>query len=73
MNPGPGPLLSAAMKFFAALLVHLLMGLLIGSGILLVAARGQWWLLILAVVSYVSALYCFGVKPNCPPAGPTAH
>jgi hypothetical protein len=61
------------MKFFAALLVHLLMALFIGSGVLLLAAKGQWWLLIMAVVSYVAALYYFGVKPNCPPAGPTAH
>jgi 1,4-dihydroxy-2-naphthoate octaprenyltransferase len=61
------------MRFFAALFVHLLMGLLIGSGILLLAARGQWWLLITAVAVYVATLYYFGVKPNCPPAGPTAH
>ena len=48
------------MKFFAALLVHLLLGLAIGGGILLVATRGQWWLLLLAVVAYTAGLYKWG-------------
>ena len=61
------------MKFFAALIVHGLMGLWLGSGLLLLVAKGKWWLLITAAVAYVAALYHFGVKPNCPPAGPTSH
>ena len=48
------------MKFFAALRVHMLMGLAIGGGILLVVARGQWWLLFLVVAVYIAGLYKFG-------------
>ena len=61
------------MKFFAALLVHILMAVCLGLGLLLLVARGQWWLLITGVTGYAAALYFFGVKPNCPPAGPTHH
>lgn len=73
MKAGAGPLLSAAMKFFAALLVHFLLALFLGAGILLLVAKGQWWLLITGTLTYVALIYWFGVRPNCPPAGPTAH
>jgi len=43
-----------AMKFYLAILVYLLIGLVIGAGILLMVA-GKPWLLIAALVAYVVA------------------
>ena len=48
------------MKFAAAVAVHLAMGLAIGGGILLLATKGQWWLLFLGAAGYIAGLYKYG-------------
>jgi hypothetical protein len=48
------------MKFAAAVAVHLVMGLAIGGGILLLATKGQWWLLFLGAAGYAAGLYKYG-------------
>ena len=50
----------APMKVAAAVAVHVGMGLAIGGGILLVATKGQWWLLLLGAAGYVAGLYKYG-------------
>jgi hypothetical protein len=48
------------MKFAAAVGVHLAMGVAIGGGVLLLASKGQWWLLLLGAVGYGAGLYKYG-------------
>jgi hypothetical protein len=46
------------MKFFAAMAVYLVMA----AGLVLLVAKGQWWLLLLAAALYLGAFYRFGCK-----------
>jgi len=51
------------MKFLLAILAYLVLGLILGWGILL-AVRGQPWLLIVAVLIYVVAFVKLGCLPK---------
>jgi 1,4-dihydroxy-2-naphthoate octaprenyltransferase len=52
------------MKFFAALAVCLVMAAVLGAGLVLLVAKGQWWLLLLGAVLYLGGFYRFGCKPH---------
>ena len=50
------------MKFLAAMLVYMGFGLAVVAGLVLLAATGQWWLLVLASGCYLLGLYNVGLK-----------
>ena len=51
------------MKFFGAILAYLFIGAVLGYGILLAAARGNYWLLGISLVIYVVAFGKIGCLP----------
>jgi len=51
------------MKFFLAILAYLLIGAVLGSGILL-AVKGNLWLLIVGFLAYVVAFGKLGCLPG---------
>lgn len=53
------------MKLALAILVYLIMGLVLGWGLLL-AVRGNWWLLIAGVLAYTLAFARLGCLPGKP-------
>jgi hypothetical protein len=53
----------AHMKFALAILVYLLIGAVLGAGILL-AIRGNPWLLVISLVAYVFAFGKVGCLPK---------
>jgi F0F1-type ATP synthase assembly protein I len=52
-----------AMRFFTAIVVYLLIGLVLGWGILL-TVKGNPWLLIVSFLAYVVAFAKIGCLPN---------
>jgi hypothetical protein len=50
------------MKFFAAMAVYLAMAATLAAGLVLLAAKGQWWPLLLGAALYGGGFYRFGCK-----------
>ena len=50
------------MKFFAALAVYLVMAAVLGASLMLLVAKGQWWLLLLGAALYLGGFYRFGCR-----------
>ena len=50
------------MKFFGAIVAYLLIGVVLGWGILL-AVKGNWWLLLVSCLAYVVAFAKIGCLP----------
>ena len=52
------------MKFFGAILAYLMIGAVLGWGILLAAAHGNYWLLAVSFLVYVIAFAKIGCLPS---------
>jgi hypothetical protein len=51
------------MKFFAAILAYILIGLVLGWGIYLLMTKGNLWVLTVATLAYLVAFARFGCLP----------